>query len=964
MMQLQRRMWGGTLVMLALSAATAGAEPLGAEFPPDRYVQEIRLTFPTSEAAQAATFQLAPLFDGYRHALGSRWDDNCDNNSEMKKRLDDRGVKATWYLNVAPFERNPGADDFREVARRLLENGHSIGGHSYSHPYITYTHRNRMFYEMAATRIAWEAMLDTPVLSYTFSYVDFTNEVEGVGVQADLIRLLERAGFYHVAEFKTFSDLTASSLIHSLILPPENNDLETFRRAVDWAFDTPEIAAQYPGVSHSMHAWYGTERSAFGWDELERRLDYANAKPDIWHCNHNQYAAYRYQYLHSSLEAVDRSGPDVVLRLTRPVVRFLNDTIPLTLVVESPAKVAAVRCETADVVASNRSAEGRTLFNVSHNYDQRLPTRIGRVENDANRGALSQADEDADFPGLRLLLSASMAGLHLRVENHAGDALTDLHVTYRLPLMWKEGIRHVRVDDLAPGAGWEERWSPQPGAVDPKLLYGPAYAVAQLDFVQGGEAGRLYATCLVPTSEDASFPKNRFAVMGPISPNVFSVEALESAVAAKAFDNGWTLPDGTALTWRDNAQDGPVDQAILDPEVVRTLGSWYQLESPVYVLRSYVHADRARPVSWVSSPGDIRRVFLNGVVAEEGRGELQAGRNDLLVVYHCGTVGGTPRHAGCLLRLVDPQTGERLTDIRYERPPVTQLKVALLQMLPKGANQAANLEKADQFCREAARLGADIALFPEMFNIGYTPFQGVDRAAIEAWQAQAVGLDSPYVAHFRALAKELDMAIGVTYLQTWEGAPRNALTLVDRHGNTVLTYAKVHTCDFSNFEAATTPGDAFHVAPLDTRHGMVQVGAMICFDREFPESARILMLEGAEVILTPNACLLDDTRLHQFQSRALENSLAVFMTNYPAPLHGGRSVAYGPGGECLVEANGDEGVFIGAIDLTALRDYRRRTIWGNAFRRPHRYGRLTDMAVDPLWQRSTGLGEVFRRETR
>ena len=60
-------------------------------------------------------------------------------------------------------------------------------------------------------------------------------------------------------------------------------------------------------------------------------------------------------------------------------------------------------------------------------------------------------------------------------------------------------------------------------------------------------------------------------------------------------------------------------------------------------------------------------------------------------------------------------------------------------------------------------------------------------------------------------------------------------------------YAKVHTCDFGA-ERALTPGDGFYVTELDTACGLVRVGAMICYDREFPESARILMLKGAELI--------------------------------------------------------------------------------------------------------------------
>ena len=55
----------------------------------------------------------------------------------------------------------------------------------------------------------------------------------------------------------------------------------------------------------------------------------------------------------------------------------------------------------------------------------------------------------------------------------------------------------------------------------------------------------------------------------------------------------------------------------------------------------------------------------------------------------------------------------------------------------------------------------------------------------------------------------------------------------------VMTYEKVHTCDF-DIERNLTPGEDFFVSDLNTEYGDVKIGAMICYDREFPESARIL----------------------------------------------------------------------------------------------------------------------------
>lgn len=281
------------------------------------------------------------------------------------------------------------------------------------------------------------------------------------------------------------------------------------------------------------------------------------------------------------------------------------------------------------------------------------------------------------------------------------------------------------------------------------------------------------------------------------------------------------------------------------------------------------------------------------------------------------------------------------------------LTVGLLQMAPCGADQAANLAKAEVFCRRAAARGADVALFPEMWNIGYTFFDPDEPGARQRWAAQAVDAQSGYVRHFQRLARQLGMAIGLTYLETWPVAPRNTLALIDRHGQIALTYAKVHTCDFDR-EAALTPGHGFPVCQLDTAHGGVAVGGMICFDREFPESARILMLNGAELILTPNACELEVHRLSQFRTRAYENMVAVAMTNYAAPKANGHSVAYSgvafddherPVDDLVIEAGEAEGVYLARFDLDRLRAYRRHEVWGDAFRKPDRYGRLVASGV-------------------
>src|SRR5207237_10079391 len=93
---------------------------------------------------------------------------------------------------------------------------------------------------------------------------------------------------------------------------------------------------------------------------------------------------------------------------------------------------------------------------------------------------------------------------------------------------------------------------------------------------------------------------------------------------------------------------------------------------------------------------------------------------------------------------------------------------------------------------------------------------GVQPQSEDLWVDQAIGRDDAFILHFRDLARELGMAIALTYLEKWNGAPRDTVSLLDRHGEIVLTYAKVHLCEWSPVEATLTPGADFYVCTLDT----------------------------------------------------------------------------------------------------------------------------------------------------
>ncbi len=285
------------------------------------------------------------------------------------------------------------------------------------------------------------------------------------------------------------------------------------------------------------------------------------------------------------------------------------------------------------------------------------------------------------------------------------------------------------------------------------------------------------------------------------------------------------------------------------------------------------------------------------------------------------------------------------------------LKIALLQIMPRGSLEE-NQRFGAECCRSAKAMGADIAVFPEMYSCGYRIPE--DKFTLNAL---AISEDSGFVTSFGELAAGLDMAIGITFLQKTNTLPKNSICLFDRFGKKCFTYSKVHTCDFGD-ECRLAAGEDFYVTDLDTGKGTVKVGAMICYDREFPESARILMLKGAEVIIVPNACPMEINRISQLRARAFENMTAIATVNYPCgqPDCNGHSTAFdgiaykkdahGSRDTLIIEAGEREGIYPADIPIDELREYRLREVHGNAYRRPEKYGELVSEEVSPPFIRS------------
>lgn len=286
------------------------------------------------------------------------------------------------------------------------------------------------------------------------------------------------------------------------------------------------------------------------------------------------------------------------------------------------------------------------------------------------------------------------------------------------------------------------------------------------------------------------------------------------------------------------------------------------------------------------------------------------------------------------------------------------LKIALVQKKAVANNKLANLNLAIQHIETAAKNGADLVLFPEMWSNGYAP--PFDKAfdyplhpdfkkERAMWLDEAVTIDSEYVKVLREQAKQHHIGICATYLSKIGEKRQNTAIIIDRTGAIILDYAKVHTCDFS-LECLLDSGNEFQVCEFEG----VKLGVMICFDREFPESARTLMLKGAEIILVPNACDMNPARLNQLNARAFENMVGVAMANYPGE-NWGQSCAFSP---VVFDSDGkyidnvifqaeasSEAIYMAEFNVAEIRNFRKTEVWGNAYRKPQTYASLVNEEV-------------------
>ena len=221
-------------------------------------------------------------------------------------------------------------------------------------------------------------------------------------------------------------------------------------------------------------------------------------------------------------------------------------------------------------------------------------------------------------------------------------------------------------------------------------------------------------------------------------------------------------------------------------------------------------------------------------------------------------------------------------------------QLAGLKLIPTAWDKQANFLKLERWTRKAAAAGADFVVTPEGYLDGYTANTTLRKdSTIEKCRAVAELVDGPLLSRVAALADELNIHLLVGFAERRGDDLHNSAVVFSLEGKRIALYSKAHD---ARDEPFTKDGSRFPV--FDSTVG--RFGMLICYDRQLPETSRILAVKGAQVILVP-AFGLGTTEINEdimMRTRAYENSV------YVAHVHPINTFIVDPKGNIIAQEKG------------------------------------------------------------
>lgn len=242
-----------------------------------------------------------------------------------------------------------------------------------------------------------------------------------------------------------------------------------------------------------------------------------------------------------------------------------------------------------------------------------------------------------------------------------------------------------------------------------------------------------------------------------------------------------------------------------------------------------------------------------------------------------------------------------------------KLSAAAIQMAPAFGDVPTNLARLEGLIGEATN--ADLIVAPELVTTGYDLEQ-----LREAGRDLAEPANGATVKTIHDLAADMDTTLVVGFLELGDDDNLYDSVVITSPAGTEV-YRKTHL--YPPELDVLSPGERFVTA---TTPGGSSLGAMICFEHAFPEIARTLALDGAQILVIPSAVPVGYEHLLELRTRARaqDNQVFVVASNLTGSGFIGGSLIVDPRGRVLAAAGVEEGHVIAEVDLDAIERERRR----------------------------------------
>jgi len=277
-----------------------------------------------------------------------------------------------------------------------------------------------------------------------------------------------------------------------------------------------------------------------------------------------------------------------------------------------------------------------------------------------------------------------------------------------------------------------------------------------------------------------------------------------------------------------------------------------------------------------------------------------------------------------------------------------EIKIASLSYIPEKWKKEKNLATMEKMAREAAANGAELIITSEGALDGYLINEVLEKKNRAEWELKfkeiAESIDDPGVMRIRALARELEVDFILGFLERDGDVLYNSCAWINSSGDIVHLHRKTHMAQHYFEPDFYHPG--FEISAFDTRFG--RMGMMICYERQVPEVAGTLALDGARYIINPSYGSRGEWNTTMLRARARDNQACLVFT------HPKQTLVISNDGEVLVDEDDETGAGIVYANLERIVKPASKLLR----RRPEVFADQISQSIEKGNQRSSYPGHL------